>query len=109
MAMVQTKLAALRAGSRPEQTAQAKQAVAGAQGSLNLTKAKRASQQEVFQDGFIQHATPNQAQNQHDVAFAQMLSAQQNQQLLQSGPLASDIAAAEADVQQAQASGPTPR
>lgn len=103
VASAQAKLATMRAGSRPEQIAQARQAVMQAQANLALAQTNLASQKELFAQGFIPRATLDQAENQYQVALAQFRSAEQNLQLLQAGPLPSDIAAAEADVRLAQA------
>ncbi len=103
VASAQAKLATVRAGNRPEQIAQARQAVMQAQANLDLAKTNLASQRELFTQGFIPRATLDQAENQHQVALAQFRSAEQNLQLLQAGPLPSDIAAVEADVRLAQA------
>jgi len=97
------KLQTLKTGARAEQVAQAKQAVVQAQANLNLAKSNRDRQQQLFNEGFIPRATLDQAQTQYEVAEAQLRSAQQQLQLLESGPLASDVAAAEADVRHARA------
>ena len=102
VASARAKLATLRAGSRPEQIAQARQAVAQAQANLNLAKTNLDRNQQLFNQGFIPRATLDQAQNQYDVSLAQVRSAQQNLQLLEAGPLPSDVAAAEADVKVAE-------
>jgi RND family efflux transporter MFP subunit len=103
LATARAKLLTLKSGSRPEQVAQAKQAVMQAQANLDLAKTNLARQQQLFQEGFIPRATLDQAQTQYEVSLAQLRSAQQQLQLLQAGPLATDVAAAEADVRHAYA------
>lgn len=109
LATSRAKLATLKSGSRPEQVAQARQAVMQAQANLDLAKTNLARQEQLFQDGFIPRATLDQARNQYQVASAQVQSAQQQLQLLQAGPLPTDVAAAEADVRHAYAALVTAR
>ncbi len=103
VATAKAKLQTLKSGARSEQVAQAQQAVVQAQANLDLAQSNRDRQQQLFNEGFIPRATLDQAQTQYQVAQAQLRSAQQQLQLLESGPLASDVAAAEADVRHAEA------
>ncbi len=103
VATARAKLLTLKSGARPEQVAQAQQAVAQAQANLDLAKTNLERQQQLFNEGFIPRATLDQTQTQYQVALAQLRSAQQQLQLLQGGPLPSDVAAAEADVRHAEA------
>ncbi len=103
VATAKAKLQTLKSGARSEQVAQAKQAVVQAQANLDLAQSNRDRQQQLFNEGFIPRATLDQAQTQYQVAQAQLRSAQQQLQLLESGPLSSDVAAAEADVRHAEA------
>jgi HlyD family secretion protein len=102
VATAKAKLATVRAGSRPEQIAQARHAVEQARANLTLAKANLDRNQQLFNQGFISRAALDQTQNQYDVNRAQLRSAEQNLQLLQAGALPSDIAAAEAEVRQAE-------
>ncbi len=103
VATATAKLQTLKSGARPEQIGQARQAVAQAQANLDFAKTSLDRQQQLFKDGFIPRAALDQAQNQYQVALAQLRSAQQQLQLLQAGPLPSDVAGAEADVRHAEA------
>ncbi len=102
VANAKAKLETVKAGSRPEQIAQAKQAVEQAKANLTLAKTNLDRNQQLFTQGFIPRATLDQVQNQYDVSQAQLRSAEQNLKLLQAGALPSDIAAAEAEVRQAE-------
>ncbi len=102
VATAKAKLATVRAGSRPEQIAQARHAVEQARANLTLSKTNLDRNQQLFNQGFISRATLDQSQNQYDVNLAQLHSAEQNLQLLQAGALPSDVAAAEAEVRQAE-------
>lgn len=103
VASARARLQTLKSGSRPEQIAQARQAVVQAQANLQLARTNRDRQQQLFDQGFIPRATLDQAQTQYEVAQAQLQSAQQQLQLVQAGPLPSDIAAAEGEVRQVEA------
>lgn len=103
VANANAKLQTVVTGSRPEQIAQARQAVVQAQANLELAKTNLDRQQQLFNEGFIPRATLDQAQNQYQVALAQLRSAQQQLQLLQAGALPSEVAAMEAAVRQAEA------
>lgn len=102
VAIAKAKLATLKGGSRPEQIAQARHAVEQATANLTLSKTNLDRNQQLFRQGFISRATLDQAQNQYDVNLAQLHSAEQNLQLLRAGPLPTDVAAAEAEVRQAE-------
>jgi HlyD family secretion protein len=102
VANAKAKLETVRTGSRPEQVAQARQAVEQAKANLTLAKTNLDRNQQLFTQGFIPRSTLDQSQNQYDVNLAQLRSAEQNLRLLQAGALPSDIAAAEAEVRQAE-------
>ncbi len=90
------------AGSRPEEIAQAREALRQAELALDLARRNLARTQQLFDGGLVSRADLDQAQNQFAVAQAQVRAAQARLQQLQGGSRPEDIAIARAQVQEAE-------
>jgi RND family efflux transporter MFP subunit len=97
------RLAALRAGSRPQELGQAEDAVQQAKASLDNATANYGRMKDLFGQGAIAQLQMDAAQLELDVASAQYESALQRLDLTREGPRREDIRAAEEQVRQAEA------
>jgi multidrug resistance efflux pump len=103
LAAVQAKLAAITAGNRPQEVAQAGAAVAQQRANLNNTKKNAERAKGLYQQGAISEQQRDSAQTSLDVAEAQYTSARQSYNLSMEGSRSEDIAMGNAQVLQAQA------
>ena len=90
------------AGSRPEEIAQAREALRQAELALDLARRNLARTQQLFDGGLVSRSDLDQAENQFAVAQAQVRAAQARLQQLQGGSRPEDIAIARAQVQEAE-------
>lgn len=103
LATARARLAQVVAGSRPEQLDQAREALRQAELSTDLARANLARTRDLFTDGLISRAQLDQVQNQHDVAQAQLRSAQARLREITAGSRPEEIEVASAQVRQAEA------
>jgi multidrug resistance efflux pump len=103
LAALQAKLAAIKAGNRPQEVAQASAAVAQQSANLNNIKKNAERAEGLYQQGAISEQQRDSAQTSLEVAEAQYTSAGQSYNLSMEGSRAEDIAMAKAQVLQAQA------
>lgn len=103
LAAVQAKLAAIRAGNRPQEIAQASATVVQQSANLNNIKKNAERAEGLYQQGAISEQQRDTAKTLLDVAEAQYASAGQSYNLSMEGSRTEDIAMAEAQVLQAQA------
>ncbi|MBP7868469.1 MAG: efflux RND transporter periplasmic adaptor subunit [Firmicutes bacterium] len=99
----QARLAALRAGARPQELRQAEEAVQQAKASLDNATANYNRTKDLFSQGAISQQQMDAAQLQLDVTKAQYKSAVQRLDLTKEGPRREDIQAAEEQARQAEA------
>lgn len=92
----QSLLAKLRAGSRPQEIAQARAAVAAALAAQANAKATYARQKTLVESGFLPRQSLDNVTQQLDTAAADVQRAQQGLSLTVQGPRKEDIAAAQA-------------
>ncbi len=98
----QAQLAQVLAGSRPEEIAQAREAVMQAQSSADLARVSLERARDLYAKGFVARQDLDQAQSAYDVALAQVRSAQAQLKQLQAGSTPQVIAVARAQVAQAE-------
>ncbi|MBM3470756.1 MAG: efflux RND transporter periplasmic adaptor subunit [Armatimonadetes bacterium] len=103
LATARARLAQVVAGSRPEQLDQAREALRQAELSAELARANLARTRDLFADGLVSRAQLDQVQNQHDVAQAQLRSAQARLREITAGSRPEEIEVAGAQVRQAEA------
>lgn len=103
LAAAQARLHQLLAGPRPEEVAQAEQAVQAAQADLDFAQRNFERSQQLFRDGFIAQQQLDQADAQLRSALAQHRSATERLKQLRSGPTADQVAEVRAGVRQAEA------
>jgi HlyD family secretion protein len=103
LATAQARLAQILAGTRAEQLDQAREALRQAELSAELARQNLGRAREMFNDGLISRAQLDQAQNQFDVAQAQVRSAQARVAELSAGSRPEEIEVARAQVRQAEA------
>ncbi len=103
------RLSQVLAGSRPEEIAQAREALRQAELALDLARRNLERTQQLFERGLIARAELDQAQNQFDVAQAQVRAAQARFRELQAGSRAEDIAITRAQVREAESALATAR
>jgi HlyD family secretion protein len=97
-------LARVKSGPRTEEIAQAEASVRSAEAAVKNAAQTLARQQALLAQGYVARQTVDDAQKTHDQAMAQRDSAAENLALLRAGNRAEDIAQAEAQVAQAEAS-----
>ncbi|MDQ7840330.1 MAG: efflux RND transporter periplasmic adaptor subunit [bacterium] len=103
LAIAAARLAQVVAGSRPEQLDQAREALRQAELSAELARQNLARTRDLFTDGLISRAQLDQVQNQHDVAQAQLRSAQARLREITTGSRPEEIEVSRAQVRQAEA------
>ncbi len=101
--VARARLAQLVAGPRPEEAAQAEQAVRVAEADLTLAQSDFERNQQLFKDGLIAQQQLDQAKTKLDQARAQYLSAVERLKQVKSGATADQIAEARAAARQAEA------
>lgn len=105
----EARLAVVLAGSRSEAIEQAQAALVQAQLSADLTRREMERTRNLFSQGLISRQSVDQAQNQHEVALAQVRSAQAKLNELQAGSTPQDVAVAQAQVREAESALATAR
>ncbi|MDQ7848820.1 MAG: efflux RND transporter periplasmic adaptor subunit [Armatimonadota bacterium] len=103
LATAQARLAQVLAGSRPEEVAQAGEALRQAELALDLARQNLERTQQLYAAGFVPRVELDQAQNHSAVAEAQVRAARARLQALEAGNRAEDIAVARAQVREAEA------
>jgi len=101
VAAAKQHLEALKKGSRDQQKAQAKQAVAQAKANLDLADTSLKRMKQLQAGGAAPQASVDEAQRQYDLAKAQHESARQQESLVGEGPRTEEIRVAEEQVRQA--------
>lgn len=103
LSMAQAKLAAVVAGNRPQEVAQANAGVL--QAKANVENAKRNSEREevLYQQGAVSVQQRDASKTAYDIAQAQYLSAAEQRSLSAEGSRQEDVMIAQAQVQQARA------
>lgn len=96
------RLALVMAGSRPEALEQAKAALTQAQLAADLAQRDLERTRNLFSQGLVARQSIDQAQNQREVALAQVRSAQAKLNELQSGSTPQDVAVVKAQVREAE-------
>ena len=104
LAAAKANLAKLRAGSRPEEIAAARATVASVQATLDQSRLDLERARKLVQAQVSPQQDLDKAQTAYDVALAALNSAKKNCELVELGPRKEDIAAAEAQERQAEAS-----
>jgi len=97
------RLAALRAGARPQEIRQAEEAVRAARSTLDNAESELHRMEVLFASGAVSQQDVDRARWSYQQASAQFQSASERLGLVQAGARAEDITAAEEDVKQAQA------
>lgn len=103
LATARARLAQVLAGSRPEDVAQAREALRQAELTLDLARQNLERVQQLYAAGFVPRAELDQAQNQFAVAQAQVRAARARLQAVEAGNRAEDVAVARAQVREAEA------
>ncbi|MDR7534102.1 MAG: efflux RND transporter periplasmic adaptor subunit [Armatimonadota bacterium] len=101
LAGARARLAQVEAGERPEQLAQAREAVRQAGVQADLAQQTLERTRALYHDGFVPRAQLEQAQSQHDVAQAGLRQAQARLRELEAGSRPEEVAIARTQVQQA--------
>jgi len=101
--VLQARLAALLAGARSQERAQAENAVRQAEAALRNAEADVARMQQLFSSGAVSRQQLDAAILQRDLARVQLDSARQQFSLVQAGAREEEVAMARAQVDQAQA------
>ncbi|MDQ7843641.1 MAG: efflux RND transporter periplasmic adaptor subunit [Armatimonadota bacterium] len=101
--VAQSRLAALLAGARSQERAQAENAVRQAEAALRNAEAEVARMQQLFAAGAVSRQQLDAVLLQRDVARAQLDSARQQLSLVRSGAREEEVAMARAQVEQAEA------
>lgn len=103
LATARARLIQVRAGARPEDLEQAREAQRQAELAVDLARQNLERTRELFAGGLIARSQLDGAQNQFDVAQTQLRSAQARVRQVQSGNRAEDVAIVEAQVREAEA------
>jgi HlyD family secretion protein len=103
LAAVQAKLAALEAGSRPQEILASKAAMEQAQADFKNAELTLNRTRDLFKQKIDSQAQLDNAQAQYDMAKARLATARENYQLVKIGPRIEDINYARAQVEQARA------
>ncbi len=103
LATAAARLAQVLAGSRPEQLDQAREALRQAELSAELARANLARTRDLFTDGLVSRAQLDQVQNQHDLAQAQLRSAQARLREVTTGSRPEEVEVSRLQVRQAEA------
>lgn len=101
--VARARLSALESGARPQERAQAENAVAQAEANLRSAEAEAARMQQLFAAGAVSRQQLDAAVLQRDVARAQLDTARQQLSLVESGARREDLQMARAQVEQADA------
>jgi HlyD family secretion protein len=99
----EARLDELRAGSRPQEKARSRAAVAEAEANLRNAELEYERALRLHRDGVGSKSEVDQALKQRDVATAQLEAARESSHLTEIGPRAEQIRAAEAELAQARA------
>jgi HlyD family secretion protein len=102
LATARARLNQLLAGSRPEEIAQAQEAQRQAELGVELARQNLERNRELFTGGLVARSILDQAQNQYDVAQAQLRAAQARVSQLRAGNRPEDIAIVRAQVREAE-------
>ncbi len=105
----QAKLAQVLAGSRSETIEQAKASLTQAKLSADLAQRELERARNLYGKGLVSRQSVDQAQNQHEVALAQVRSAQAKLNELQAGSTPLDIAVVQSQVREAESALATAR
>lgn len=103
VAAARARLAKLVEGARPQEVAQAEQAVRSAEAELSLRRQDLQRTQQLFQEGFVARQQVDQAQASLAAAEAAYRSAVERLEQLRAGPTAAEVEEARAAVRQAEA------
>ncbi|MDR7484499.1 MAG: efflux RND transporter periplasmic adaptor subunit [Armatimonadota bacterium] len=103
LATARARLAQVLAGARAEQIDQARQALRQAELAADLARQTLERTRALFTDGLVSRSQLDQAQNQHDVAQAQVASARARLRELEAGSRPEEVAIARAQVAEAEA------
>ncbi|MDR5696802.1 MAG: efflux RND transporter periplasmic adaptor subunit, partial [Armatimonadota bacterium] len=103
VAAARARLQQLMAGPRPEEIAQAEQAVRAAEAELDLARRDHERAQELYRQGFVARQQLDQAEARLRAAQAQQRSAAERLNQLRAGPTPAQVAEARAAVRQAEA------
>lgn len=103
LAGARARLAQVEAGERPEQLAQAREAVRQAEVQAHLAQQTLERTRALYHDGLVPRAQLDQAQSQHDVAQAGLRQAQARLRELEAGSRPEEVEIARTQVQQARA------
>lgn len=103
LATAQAKLAETIAGSRPQEIAQANASVLQAKANLENADKNNERNKVLYGKGAISAQQRDSAQTEHNVAYAQYLSAVEQYNLREEGSRSEDVQMAQAQVEQAQA------
>jgi HlyD family secretion protein len=98
----QAQLTQVLAGSRPEEIAQAREALQQTQAAATLARQNLDRTQNLYTQGLVAHQDQDQAQSQYDTAQAGVRAAQAKLNELQAGSTPEAIAVARAQVRQAE-------
>jgi len=102
VAAARARLAQVQTG-RPEEIAQAEEALRQARASEALARQNLARQEQLFNDGFVPRSSLDQARNQWEVAASQVKAAEARAAQVRAGGSAQDVQIARAQLQQAEA------
>jgi HlyD family secretion protein len=102
LATARARLAQTRAGTRPEEIDQARQAQRQAELAVDLARQNLDRTRDLFNGGLVARSQLDAAQNQYDVAQAQLRAAQSRLSQAQTGSRREDIAVVEAQVREAE-------
>ncbi len=105
----QARLAQVLAGSRSETIEQAKASLTQAQLSADLAQRELERSRNLYSKGLVSRQSVDQAQNQHEVALAQVRAAQARLGELQAGSTPQDIAVVRSQVSEAESALATAR
>ncbi|MBI4278542.1 MAG: efflux RND transporter periplasmic adaptor subunit [Armatimonadetes bacterium] len=103
MDAARSRLAQLTAGSRPEEIAQAEEAVRSAEADVQLARQNVERVRQLFKDGFVSRQQLDQAEAQVKTSEAQLRSARARLTLVRMGPRSEEIETARAQLRQAEA------
>lgn len=101
--VARAQLSVLESGARPQERAQAANAVAQAEANLRTAEAEAARMQQLFTAGAVSRQQLDAAVLQRDVARTQLDSARQQLSLIEAGARREDLQMARAQVEQADA------
>ena len=103
VSVARARLAALQSGARPQERAQAENAVAQAEANLRSAEAEAVRMQQLFAAGAVSRQQLDAAVLQRDVARAQLDTARQQLSLVETGARREDLQMARAQLEQADA------